>query len=69
MKIQVKGLSCPKCGNGEMHPSKDVLLIRGYKVFDEGSWWSQCLVCAGYYDKDLNYDQTKGDSNKGWFAN
>jgi len=38
--------SCPKCGNPESHPTKNLILIRAFKVDD----WSQCLVCAGHFD-------------------
>jgi hypothetical protein len=73
MKITVSDLVCPKCGSPEMHPNGKWLLIRGYKIQHEGShWWSQCLVCAGYYDKNLvpipdaeNRREVWG--NKGWF--
>ena len=41
-------LRCPTCGAGEMHPNGEWLLIRGYKVDN----WSQCLVCAGYYERN-----------------
>ena len=75
VKLVVKDLVCPKCGAGEMHPDGEHLLVRGFKVCDKhGHWWSQCLVCAGYYNADLtvkpigsdginpDYDKTKG-----WF--
>jgi predicted nucleic-acid-binding Zn-ribbon protein len=60
-------LKCPHCGAEELHPTKYMLLIRGYKVKHSGYWWSQCLVCAGFYDEDLNYTEEAGDRNKGWF--
>lgn len=61
-------MKCPNCGANEMHPTMNQLLIRGFKVqMDDGHWWSQCLVCAGFYDKDLNYNNDAGDENKGWF--
>jgi hypothetical protein len=60
-------LTCPKCGAPESNPVDNgaTILIRGYKVDD----WSQCLVCAGYYNPaDLSdYDDTRGDGKKGWF--
>jgi hypothetical protein len=56
---------CPTCGASEDHPHRtDRVLIRGFKV-DE---WSQCLVCSGYYDSDLNEQQHKHDPDKGWFC-
>ena len=68
MLITVKDVTCPTCKAGEMHPDGDKLLIRGFKVYDEGHWWSQCLVCAGYYDDDLVWKgNDAGDSEKGWF--
>lgn len=63
----MRGLVCPECGAQEMHPNGEVVLIRGFKVLDGGHWWSQCLVCAGYYDKDLNYDNDAGNAEAGWF--
>lgn len=65
--ITVQDVVCPNCGAGEMHPNGDMLLIRGFKVHMDGHWWSQCLVCAGYYDKDLNYDAEAGRTDEGWF--
>ena len=68
MKIVVKSVTCPRCGAGEMHPRENWLLIRAFKVLDNGHWWSQCLVCAGYYDADLNVlGDAHMDSKKGWF--
>jgi hypothetical protein len=62
-------ISCPTCGNHEMHPRKHQLLIRAYKVYSNGQDWSQCLVCSGYYDKDtLNETPNSHDEKKGWFA-
>ena len=57
---------CPKCDAPEMHPDQNVLLIRGYKIFEDDVWWSQCLVCAGYYDGELNLTGSEPDG--GWFA-
>lgn len=60
---------CPKCGAGEMHPFRELLLIRAYKVYDDEGAWSQCLVCAGAYDEDLNpLDKTKEELTGGWFV-
>ena len=47
------GLQCPKCKSNEMHPNGKWLLIRAYKTYAGDKWWSQCLVCAGYYDEKL----------------
>lgn len=66
-EVVVSEVECPNCGAEEMHPDGDKLLIRGHKVHDEGRWWSQCLVCAGYYTKDLVFDEAAGDPNGGWF--
>jgi hypothetical protein len=63
IRVYNEELKCPTCGNGEMHPDGDKLLIRGFKVDN----WSQCLVCAGYYDKDLNETPENFDKSKGWF--
>jgi len=60
-------LVCPKCGAKEMHPDGDKLLIRGHKVWRDGSWWSKCLVCSGYYDKDLNCPDPWAKTEGGWF--
>ncbi len=61
---------CPTCGAGEMHPTKELLLVRAYKVTDQEGDWSQCLVCAGAYDEDLNPIEglTRKDLTKGWFV-
>jgi hypothetical protein len=71
----VKEVRCPKCGAGEMHPNGQWLLVRGFKVCDKGGyWWSQCLVCAGYYNADLtlkpigaNGRDPDYDHELGWF--
>lgn len=74
MKIQLKGLHCPKCKAPEYrrpdqaHPG--MLNIRGFKVEIDGYWWSQCLVCAGYYGRGNNADVVPSPmykENKGWF--
>lgn len=67
MRIKVSEVKCPKCGAEEMHPDGDKLLIRGFKVHHDNHWWSQCLVCAGYYDADLNYTNDAGNPDGGWF--
>lgn len=63
LKVDKYELTCPKCGAHEMHPDGGKLLIRAYKVDN----YSQCLVCAGYYDKDLNETPDNFDRTKGWF--
>ena len=64
----MKELRCPKCGNPEIHPAMNKLLIRANKVHDSAGWWSECLVCAGYYDKDLNETPENYKPNdKHWF--
>ncbi len=76
--VVVDGVQCPKCGAGEMHPDGDKLLVRAFKVEDQGHWWSQCLVCSGYYEKRrihdaagkrVEYELTPGrhDPKRGWF--
>ncbi|KKL70834.1 hypothetical protein LCGC14_2100970 [marine sediment metagenome] len=61
-------MECPTCGSPEMHPDGDKLLIRVYKVYQDGLEWSQCLVCAGYYDKDLNVIDEAARPTGGWYA-
>jgi len=74
MRVTVSTVQCPKCGAEEMHPDGEKLLIRGFKVHDAGHWWSQCLVCAGYYNADLTVKPIGKDGlnpdydhEKGWF--
>lgn len=44
-------MNCPKCGSPEIHPDGRKLIIHGYRITNEvGEWWSQCLVCAGFYE-------------------
>lgn len=48
--IHVSEVKCPRCGAEELaNPDAPLeeqrLNIRGFKVFDNGHWWSQCLVC------------------------
>lgn len=63
-----RGLRCPGCGNGEMHPHRRALIIRGYKVIDaKGVAWSQCLRCSGYYDKYLKEYPHNHRPHLGWF--
>jgi hypothetical protein len=64
-------ITCPKCKAPESHPRlPDSVLIRGLKVYDEdGTAWSQCLVCSGYYDWfDWSLTPENHDPKKGWFA-
>jgi hypothetical protein len=66
--IRVSAVRCPRCGATEMHPNGRWLLIRGFKVHDRGRWWSQCLVCAGYYNSDLTLAGSEWDRpDGGWF--
>jgi len=66
---------CPTCGSPELHPDGDKLLLRCNKVHHSGVWWSQCLVCAGYYGpgltaRPIGKDGRNPDYNKdaGWWA-
>jgi|GEM_PF-4814942 len=62
-------LQCPTCSATEMHPDGQRLLIRAYKVEVKGRWHSQCLVCSGYYDAQLNETvPDQHDRSKGWFG-
>lgn len=62
----VSCLECPNCGAEEIHPSGKGFLIRAFKVSHDGRyWWSQCLVCAGYYDDKLK--PTGNEPEGGWF--
>ena len=66
-------IQCPKCGAEEMHPDYYMLLIRANKVYDDEGCWSQCLICAGYYErkdpKDPGYPIDKMARLKGgWFT-
>lgn len=76
MRIIVRDVQCPRCGAGEMHPDGERLLIRGFKVqTEDGHWWSECLVCAGYYNADLTERPRQPgqrypdgyDKERGWF--
>jgi len=52
-----------------MHPDGKRLLIRADKVCVRGRWLSQCLVCSGYYDAQLNETvPDQHDRSKGWFG-
>ena len=69
-------LQCPVHHVPEVNPETGRLFIRGYKVYD-GSWWSQCLICSGFYelqdvigyhDKQVVIETPeKHDVTKGWF--
>jgi hypothetical protein len=70
----ISEVTCPHCGAKEMHPDGDKLLIRVDKVHTGTRWWSQCLVCAGYYNEDLTAKpigvdglNPDYDRSKGWF--
>jgi len=62
-------MECPVCGVTEHHPTQDgVVQLRGNKVYDQGVWWSQCLVCSGGYDKPNGvFTEANHDPSKGWF--
>ena len=52
--ITVSELICPSCGAEEVTTKtpdgSEKLLIRGFKAgTSDGRWWSECLVCSGYY--------------------
>ena len=66
----LKDIVCPVCGAAENHPTDYCCIqLRVYKVFDQGSWWSQCLICSGGYDKPGGvFDESKHDPEKGWFT-
>lgn len=72
MVIDVCECACPNCGASEVRERNEdgttkTINIRGFKVCDKNRyWWSQCLVCAGYYDEGRN---PSDDSwrDKGWF--
>lgn len=65
--VDASEVRCPNCGSPEMHPDGDKLLIRAYKVFDDGGTWSQCLVCAGYYDENLRVIDMAAHPTTGWY--
>lgn len=76
IKIKVvSSITCPTCGNGEIHPTLMAeygpkVLIRTFKVLIDQArgWESQCLVCSGYYDKDLNETPENHNPELGWFS-
>jgi hypothetical protein len=63
----IEGLQCPKCKHFEVHPNGKQLLIRAYKVYSGDKWWSQCLVCSGYYTTDLTVPDVNAKPKGGWF--
>jgi hypothetical protein len=67
--VNVKDLIYPTCGAKEMHPNGKQVLIRGFKVYANGKWRSQCLVCSGAYDSNLEYsvERQEAGKDKGWF--
>lgn len=73
--VVVRTVQCPTCGAQESHPTNpNKVLIRAFKVLDRDHWWSQCLVCAGYYNADLTRRPIGSDGinpdydhNAGWF--
>ena len=70
-------LQCPIHHVPEVNPETGRLFIRAYKVCDREHWWSQCLICSGFYavvdlmgshDKQTVEETPKNhDPNKGWF--
>jgi hypothetical protein len=67
-------LICPKCGAPEIHPDNtNLALVRWFKVYSaDGTEWSQCLVCAGYYTKFLSvlpeFLRPGNWQERGWFS-
>ena len=67
-------LVCPNCGAPEIHPdNKNLALVKWFKVYDaDGTEWSHCLVCAGYYTKFLapipDFLLPKTCRERGWFS-
>ena len=67
-KAILNGVQCPVCLVGEQHPSQPsarLILVR--VLNDSGRWFSQCLVCAGLWDRDLRLSRKTFDEKKGWF--
>ncbi len=67
-KDWMESLTCPNCGATECHPQKEKMrMIRGYVVDDA----SHCLVCAGYFDENLNpvpkENRPENIDELGWF--
>lgn len=68
--VQGTPMECPTCGAPEVHPTMEgMVVIRGWKVQQNGAWWSQCLRCSGGYTTDLSeFRQETHNPNAGWFA-
>ncbi len=68
--VIVKGLQCPTCGATEAHPTdSSTIQIRAYKVCIDETWYSQCLVCSGGYDKvGGTCEEARHNPDKGWFT-
>ena len=72
--VPAGSLVCPKCGAPEIHPNdNNKALVRWFKVYDaDGTSWSQCLVCAGYYTKFLTvlpeFLRPANWQERGWFS-
>lgn len=64
----MRGFCCPRCGAKEVHPDGDKVLIRAYKFSNAQGLWSQCLVCAGGYDKNFVWHGENFNRTKGWFC-
>lgn len=62
---------CPKHGwIPESHPTKDLILVRAFKVYDDKGVWSQCLLngCGNGYDEDGNERPVEDyQADQGWF--
>jgi len=64
MSVRKDGVCvCPSCGVEELRGDGN-LNMRMFKNSSDGCLWSQCLVCAGYYDtpRDPNFKE------QGWFT-
>jgi len=68
--VQGTPMECPTCGAPEVHPTlKNQVVIRGWKVQQNGAWWSQCLRCSGGYTADLSeFRKETHNPDAGWFA-
>ena len=64
----LNGVQCPRCSVGEHHPNLEGhVLIRVRILEDEGHWYSQCLVCAGWWNEKLQPTPGRYEESKGWF--
>lgn len=59
---------CPACLVGENHPSlKGERLIMVRFLEHDGKCYSQCLVCAGFWNEELKATPANYNEQKGWF--